>query len=240
MQSTSNIDPGPTIGYGPSIDPGILWALLSGRKAVIISTTHPDGTTNLAPVRYAWWRGLNCLLGPAFNTQTTLNLLRTKECVLNVPSDAMLAKVDELAMATARQDRYSLDTAAGQSKLEDKFSVGHVTRQTSQVVAPFRVLECSVQLEAKLVAMQELQLHEENGGFFQGMEVEILRVHVEKNAMQAVQPGTIDADNWMPLSIYTKPEVTARLNATWNPKTLAEIEAMIIDEKKECLKGYRL
>jgi hypothetical protein len=64
-------------------EPGILYF---GAPVVLISTTDEDGSYNLAPMSSAFWLGWRCLLGLAGTSKTTQNIMRTGECVLNLPS----------------------------------------------------------------------------------------------------------------------------------------------------------
>ena len=78
-------------------EPNILYF---GTPVVLISTLNPDGTANLAPMSSAFWLGWRCMLGLAASSQTTQNLLRTGECVLNLPSSAQAHAVDRIARTT--------------------------------------------------------------------------------------------------------------------------------------------
>src|ERR1700731_4644878 len=80
-----------------TIEPTILYF---GTPVAFISTRNPDGTANLAPMSSAWWLGQRNVLGLATASQTTRNLLRTGECVLNLPSSDMAAHVDRIARTT--------------------------------------------------------------------------------------------------------------------------------------------
>ena len=82
-----------------SIEPAILYF---GTPVVLISTLNEDGTPNLAPMSSAFWLGWRCMLGLATHSKTSQNLLRTGECVLNLPSDAMVSAVDKLALTTGK------------------------------------------------------------------------------------------------------------------------------------------
>lgn len=77
-----------------SIEPAILYF---GTPVVLISTLNEDGSSNLAPMSSAFWLGWRCMLGLATHSKTSQNLRRTGECVLNLPSDAMVSAVDRLA-----------------------------------------------------------------------------------------------------------------------------------------------
>ncbi|MDB4868034.1 MAG: flavin reductase [Cohnella sp.] len=66
------------------IKPNILYF---GTPVVLISTRNEDGSTNLAPMSSAWWLNDSCMLGMSERSQTVQNLLRERECVLNLPSE---------------------------------------------------------------------------------------------------------------------------------------------------------
>src|ERR1700726_3189225 len=65
------------------IEPAILYF---GTPVVLIGSTNEDGSANLAPMSSAWWVGWRCMLGLARNSKSTENMIRTGECVLNLPS----------------------------------------------------------------------------------------------------------------------------------------------------------
>ena len=78
-------------------EPGILYF---GTPVVLISTANEDGSYNLAPMSSAFWLGWRCLLGLAGTSKTTQNIMRTGECVLNLPSVDNVAAVNLLARTT--------------------------------------------------------------------------------------------------------------------------------------------
>ncbi len=65
-----------------------------GTPVVLITTRNPDGTSNMGPMSSVFWLGNRCMLGLGACSQTTVNLLREKECVLNLPSDDMIPQVN--------------------------------------------------------------------------------------------------------------------------------------------------
>lgn len=67
-----------------------------GTPVVLVSSTNPDGTTNLAPMSSAWWLGQNAMLGLGASSRTTHNLLRTGEGVLNLAPADLVDHVDRL------------------------------------------------------------------------------------------------------------------------------------------------
>src|SRR5215207_11167679 len=80
-----------------TIDPAILYF---GTPVVLVSSTNPDGSPNLAPMSSAWWLGKSCVLGFGARSHTPANILRTGECVLSLPSVAQVPAVDRLARLT--------------------------------------------------------------------------------------------------------------------------------------------
>lgn len=80
-----------------SVEPAILYF---GTPVVLLSTCNADGSTNIAPMSSAWWLGWNCMLGLGDKGHTAANLLREKECVLNLPSIAQVEQVNRLARLT--------------------------------------------------------------------------------------------------------------------------------------------
>src|SRR5579863_4759056 len=78
-------------------EPSILYL---GTPVVLISTENEDGSANLGPMSSAWWLGWRCMLGLSASSKTTENLIRTGECVLNLPSVNEVGAVDRLARLT--------------------------------------------------------------------------------------------------------------------------------------------
>lgn len=203
-----------------TIDPAILYW---GSAVILISSRNPDGTTNLAPMSSAWWLGHRCMLGLAAESQTAINLQRTKQCVLNIPSDTMVNPVNALAKTTGRQDMSPFKTAAGYCYVKDKFKLAQLTPIASEMVEPSRVLECPVQMEAELAAVNEMNRDEEGKeGFFLGFEIKILRVHAEEEILQTGEANKVDADRWRPLmNVF---QHLYGLSARLQPSRLAEID----------------
>ena len=203
-----------------AINPAILYW---GSAVIIISTTNPDGTTNLAPMSSAWWLGQRCMLGLAAQSQTTINLQRTKQCVLNLPCDTLVPHINALAKTTGRQDMSPFKTAAGYRYVKDKFEEARLTPLASDMVKPDRVQECPVHMEAELVAVNEMNGDDgSRKGFFLGLEVKILRVHAEEKVLQVGERDKVDADRWRPL--MTVFQHLYGLGARLQPSRLAEID----------------
>ena len=129
------------------IDPAILYF---GTPVVLISSLNADGSANLAPMSSAWWLGRTCMLGLGARSHTPANILRTGECVLNLPSVHQVAAVNRLARTTGSDPVPSYKVAMGYRHVRDKFGVAGLTPFPAESVAPPRVAECPVHLEAVL------------------------------------------------------------------------------------------
>lgn len=79
------------------VDPAILYF---GTPVVLVSSVNVDGSSNFAPMSSAWWLGRTAMLGFGARSLTPANILRTGECVLNLPSVAQVAAVNSLAKTT--------------------------------------------------------------------------------------------------------------------------------------------
>ena len=60
--------------------------LYFGTPVALISTLNEDGSPNIGPMSSAWWLGSACMLGLGAVSKTSDNLIRTGECVINLPS----------------------------------------------------------------------------------------------------------------------------------------------------------
>lgn len=169
--------------------------LYFGTPVVLIGSRNPDGTANLAPMSSAWWLGQSCMLGLGNAAQTTANLLRERECVLNLAPSTLAAAVDRLALTTGAREVPSAKAAMGYRHAPDKFAVAGLTRQRADLVAAPRVAECPIQLECRVSAAHPFGPEPARATAFQ---VEVLRTHV---ADELIIPGTTHVDplGWDPL-----------------------------------------
>ncbi|HVZ46227.1 MAG TPA: flavin reductase family protein [Ramlibacter sp.] len=178
-------------------EPAILYF---GTPVVIISTLNEDGTANLAPMSSAWWLGWRCMLGLAAYSKTTQNLLRTRECVLNLPSQSEVAAVDRLALTTGTESVPAAKLGRGYRYVKDKFGVAGLHPDASHTVAPPRVRECPVQLEAVLEGHHEMAARDAVlRGRALALEVRIQPVHLAPSILMAGHENRIDPDKWRPL-----------------------------------------
>lgn len=201
------------------IDPAILYF---GTPVVLVSSTNPDGSANLAPMSSAWWLGRSCMLGFGARSHTPANIQRTGECVLNLPSVHEVTAVDRLARTTGSDPVPPWKAANGYRHVRDKFGIAGLTPLLSDRVAPPRVAECPVHLEAVLEAVHPLAVRDpERRGGLVALEMRIVRVHVDDAIRLAGYDDRIDPRRWRPLIMSF--QQFFGLGDVVHPSTLARI-----------------
>jgi flavin reductase (DIM6/NTAB) family NADH-FMN oxidoreductase RutF len=176
-----------------TIEPTILYF---GTPVALISTLNPDGSPNLAPMSSAWWLGWSCMLGLGQMGQTSDNLIRTRECVINLPSEDMVAQVDRLALTTGRNPVPEKKIKWAYRYEPDKFEIAGFTPTQSESVAPPRVRECPVQMEGIVHNFRPFGTNVSANMF----EVHIVRLHVEEKLLvSGASRAHIDPVRWRPL-----------------------------------------
>lgn len=174
--------------------------LYFGTPVVIISSLNEDGSTNLAPMSSAFWLGWRGMLGLATASTTAQNLRRTRQAVLNLPSDAQVAAVDRLALTTGSDPVPAYKVGRGYRYVADKFAAAGLTPETSHTVLPQRVRECPVQLEAVIEAEHAVGADEPSlQGRISTFEARICRVHLDPALLVPGERDRIDPDLWRPL-----------------------------------------
>ncbi|WP_407319453.1 flavin reductase family protein [Isoptericola halotolerans] len=174
------------------IEPRVMYF---GTPVVLISTTNEDGSTNLAPMSSVWWVGTSCMLGLDATSQTTMNLERTGELVLNLPSSEMVGAVDRMARYTGTPVVPRHKAAIGYEFLADKFSISGLSATPADEVMPARVDECPIQLEAHVAGIHPF------GGddSVVAVEARVVRTHVLPELLIDGSDRHLDPDRWDPL-----------------------------------------
>jgi flavin reductase (DIM6/NTAB) family NADH-FMN oxidoreductase RutF len=106
--------------------------LCFGTPVVLISTLNEDGSSNLAPMSSVFCLGWRCLPGLAAFSKTTQNMLRTGECVLNLPSVNEVAAVNRLALTTGSDPVPAFKSSKGYRQEADKFGIAGLTPAVSE------------------------------------------------------------------------------------------------------------
>ena len=174
--------------------------LYFGTPVVLISTINESGTYNLAPMSSAFWLGWRCIIGLSALSKTTENLLRTKECVLNLPSINQVDAVNRLALTTGSNPVPDGKIRKGYRYEPSKFDIAGLTPVASEKVSAARVLECPVQLEAKVMHIHQVAEDEPlQRGRIVTFELKIVRVHLDETILMDGSRDRVNPDLWRPL-----------------------------------------
>jgi flavin reductase (DIM6/NTAB) family NADH-FMN oxidoreductase RutF len=179
-----------------NVEPSILYF---GTPVVLISTRNVDGTTNVAPMSSAWWLGWNCMLGLGAKGHTAQNLLREKECVLNLPSVDLVDAVNRLARLTGSDPVPAHKLKMGYRHEKDKLGTAGLRATASDLVSAQRISDCPVQLEAVLEATHPFGTRPDKPSTAIAFEVRIVRTHVDERILLDGFQDHIDPDKWRPL-----------------------------------------
>lgn len=178
-------------------EPSILYF---GTPVVLISTVNENGTYNIAPISSIFWLGWRCVIGISALSQTTANLLRNKEGVLNLPSVAQAAHVNALALTTGSNPVPEGKLKKGYRYEQDKFGVSGLTPGVSKTVSAPRIMECPVQMEVVVEDVHSLAAQDDvQKGRILTLELRVQRIHLDGSIIMEGHPNRVDPDKWRPL-----------------------------------------
>lgn len=179
------------------IHPSILYF---GTPIVLITTRNPDGSTNITPMSSAWALADRVVIGLTGDGQGLANLLRERECVLNLADTDQHEAIERLAPTTGRDPVPPWKRKVGYRHEPDKFALAGWHALPSSTVAAPRIAESPLQLEARLLHALSRPLDAWRGqaGGYVILELEVLHVHAHE---EVVIPGTqhIDPARYHPL-----------------------------------------
>lgn len=171
-----------------TIEPSVFYF---GTPVALVTTLNPDGSTNITPISSVWALGSTYVLGMSLDGQGGRNALRTLELVVNLPDASLAGAVERIAPTTGarevpphKQGRYRYEP--------DKWTLAGLTPVPGVEVAPARVAECPVQVEARV--QDVLPVNDEAVA----IHAAVVRTHAH---CDLVLDGTsyIDLDRWRPL-----------------------------------------
>lgn len=178
-----------------SIEPSILYF---GTPVILISTLNEDGTSNIAPISSVWWLGWSCMIGVDASSKTSHNLLKQKECVINLPSTDNIDAVNALARITGTKKVPLHKKALGYKTEANKFDIANLTPLDSIAIKPKRIKECPIQLEGMLVQQHDFATTDPKMGVpVNAFEIQIKKVHALESVL--FQDQKVDPNKWNPL-----------------------------------------
>lgn len=174
--------------------------LYFGTPVALLSTKNHDGTDNLSPMSSIFWLGWRCIIGLGTSNKTTENLIRSKQCAVNLPSVNEVAAVDKLALKTGSNPVPENKQKRGYQFEPNKFEIANLTPKQSEIISSVRVKECPVQMEAELVGSYPLGMDDSAiAGRITIFELKIVRVHLDKSILMDNAANKVDPDKWRPL-----------------------------------------
>lgn len=213
--------------------------LYFGTPVVLISSKNENGTENLAPMSSIFWLGWRCVIGLSALSKTTENLMRTRQCVLNLPSVNEVNAVNKLAKTTGSNPVPAGKISKGYRYEENKFLIAGLTGQPSETVSPSRVKECPVQMEAVVEAMHGLAESDLGlRGKIVTFELRIQRVHLEEFILMDGYTDRVDPDKWRPLIMSF--QQFYGLGSQVHSSTLAEIPESLYNtpDREKVINSY--
>jgi flavin reductase (DIM6/NTAB) family NADH-FMN oxidoreductase RutF len=172
------------------ITPKILYY---GTPVVLLNTLNPDGTTNISPISSSWALGDYIIIGIGIGGKALENLQSHPECVLNIPCPAQWENVEKLAPFTGKFPVPEYKKEIGFTFKKEKFLVSGLTELESQTVAPLRIEECPLQIEAKVLNIRV----PEYTNAMAIIETQALMVHAHDDIL--IDHQHIDPKKWSPL-----------------------------------------
>ena len=173
--------------------------LYFGTPVALVSTCNRDGSTNLTALSSLWALGQRIVLGINPGSQGAENLRQRKQCVINLPTPSLWRAVEAIGRTTGRDPVPAEKREMGYRFEPDKFRAGGLTPLASVTVAPLRVAECPLQVEARVVSIHEsAPVPVDPAARFLIVEALATKVHAQADI---VVPGAqrIDTDAWNPL-----------------------------------------
>lgn len=217
-------------------EPSILYF---GTPVVLISTKNKNNTDNLAPMSSIFWLGWRCMIGLAASSQTTYNLMQTRQCVLNLPSINEACAVNKLAKTTGTNPVPPGKLQKGYRHEEHKFEIAGLTKQESETISPPRVKECPVQMEAVVEAVHGLADGDINiRGKIITFELRIQRVYLDEEILMNGHVNRVDPNKWKPIIMSFQEYYS--LGEKIHASTLGEIAENLYNtpDREKAIKSY--
>jgi flavin reductase (DIM6/NTAB) family NADH-FMN oxidoreductase RutF len=172
------------------IKPKILYY---GTPVILLTTLNEDETVNISPISSSWGLGEWIVLGLGLGGKAIENLVRHSECVINIPSPSLWENVERLAAFTGKDPVPEYKKSNGFTSKKDKYGASNLTPGKSKTVKPTRILECPIQIEAKVMNIR-IPEYDPN---FAIVETQTIHVHAHQDII--IGENHIDPTKWSPL-----------------------------------------
>ncbi|NRD76754.1 flavin reductase family protein [Bacillus sp. BRMEA1] len=177
-------------GQTTVIRPKILYY---GTPVILLNTLNEDETTNISPISSSWALGPFIFLGLSTLGKAYENIVRHRECVMNLPDSQLWEHVERLAPYTGKYPVPDMKKSMGFSFEKEKYSASGLTECASHNVAPTRISECPLQLEAAVLHIRVPEYAPD----LAIIETEVKKVHAHQHIL--LDNAHIDPTKWSPL-----------------------------------------
>lgn len=172
------------------IKPSIMYY---GTSTFLLSTLNEDGTTNISPMSSSWALGNYIVLGIGLGGKAIENLSSHKECVINLPSPDLWRNVEKISSFSGKKNIPPLKKQLGFRYKKEKYEAAGLTPLPSMTVAPTRIKECPIQIEAEV---KHIRIPDYEPSFAI-VETQALHFHAEEKII--LNDNHIDPSKWSPL-----------------------------------------
>jgi flavin reductase (DIM6/NTAB) family NADH-FMN oxidoreductase RutF len=162
----------------------------------VVSTINANRSPLLSAVVPVVIYGLRLTLNLPSHSTTANNLMRTGECVINLPGAETIAAVERLAQ-TVTSNNNSFDFSFSRVVACGGLTPAHMTLVPSEAISALRALECPMQLEARIEGNIDTMADERIVPLDKSLTfgLNVLRVHLDTSVvLSEVLPNI-----WTPL-----------------------------------------
>jgi flavin reductase (DIM6/NTAB) family NADH-FMN oxidoreductase RutF len=162
----------------------------------LVSTTNANRSPLLSEVVPVVIYGLRLTVNLPRQSTTANNLMRTGECVINLPGPEAVAAIERLAQTVASINK-NFDRTFSRAAACGRLTPAHMTLVPSEAISALRALECPMQLEARYERGMNKKAHECTVPLDKSLtfELNVLRVHVDPSVVL----GDVHPNMWTPL-----------------------------------------
>jgi flavin reductase (DIM6/NTAB) family NADH-FMN oxidoreductase RutF len=164
--------------------------------SAVVSTIDTNRSPLLSAVVPVVIYGLRLRLDLPWQSTTASNLMRTGECVINLPSAETIATIERLAQTVTSINK-TFDFSFSRAVVRGTLTPAHMTLAPSEAISALRALECPMQLEARIEGSIDTMDRERIVPLDKSVtfELNVLRVHVDSSVVLSdVRPNM-----WTPL-----------------------------------------
>ena len=162
----------------------------------VVSTISANRSPLLSEVVPVVIYGLRLTVNLPRQSTTANNLMRTGECVINLPGPEAVTAIERLAQTVASINK-NFDFSFSRVAACGRLTPAHMTLVPSEAISALRALECPMQLEARYERGMNKKAHERTVPLDKSLtfELNVLRVHLDSSVvLDDVHPNM-----WTPL-----------------------------------------